>query len=62
MSGSICMFEMLFNVCYVFGSKMMIRVNGVFTLIKGSTSMEFIDCMDMFWLGVVEACTAWGGA
>jgi hypothetical protein len=48
MSGSICMFEVLFNVCYAFGSKMMIRTNGVFMLIRGSTSMELIDCMDMF--------------
>jgi hypothetical protein len=48
MSGSICMFEVLLNVCYAFGSKMMIQINGVFVLIRGSTSMELIGCMDMF--------------
>ncbi len=40
--------KMLFNVYCASNSKMMIRVNGVFMLIGGSTSMEFIDCMDMF--------------
>jgi hypothetical protein len=48
MKGSICMFEVLFNVCNVFNSTMMIQSNSVFMLIRGSTSMEFIDCMDMF--------------
>jgi len=48
MSGSICMFEVLFSVYCVFDLRMMIQVNGVFALIRGSTSMEFIDCMDVF--------------
>jgi hypothetical protein len=48
MSGSICMFEVLFSVYCVFDLKMMIQVNGVFALIRGSTSMEFIDFMDVF--------------
>jgi len=36
---------------------MMIWANGVFALIGGTTSMEFIDYMDMFWLGAIKACT-----
>jgi hypothetical protein len=48
MNGSICMFEVLLNVCYAFASKMMIQTNGVFVLIRGSNSMELIGCMDMF--------------
>jgi hypothetical protein len=61
MSGSICMFEVLFSVYCVFDLKMMIQVNGVFALIRGSTSMEFIDFMDVFWFRAVGACIAWGG-
>jgi hypothetical protein len=57
-SGPICMFKVLFSVYCVSSSGMMIWVNGVYTLIRGSTSMELIDCMDMFWFGAVGACTA----
>ncbi len=42
------MSEVLFNVYCAFDSKMMIRTNGVFALIGGSASMEFIHYMDMF--------------
>jgi hypothetical protein len=48
MSGSICMFEVLFSVYCVLDPGMMIQGNGVFALIGGSTSMEFIDCIDVF--------------
>jgi len=44
-NGSICMSKVFINVCYVFGSGMMIRANGVFKSIKGTISMEPIDCM-----------------
>jgi hypothetical protein len=47
-SGSICMSKVFISVYCLFGSRMMIQTNGVFVLIKGSTSMEPIDCMDMF--------------
>jgi hypothetical protein len=46
-SGLICISKVLFNVCCAFDSRMTIRVNGVFTIIGGSISMELIDCMDM---------------
>jgi hypothetical protein len=61
-SGFICMFEVLFGVYCVFGSRMIIQVNSVFTLFGGSISMKFIDCMDVCWFGVVGACIAWEGA
>jgi hypothetical protein len=50
------MFEMLFSVYCVFGFKMMIWTNGMYALIGGSISMEFIDGMDMSWFGVIRAC------
>jgi hypothetical protein len=34
MNGSICIYEVLFNVCCAFNFGMMIQVNGVFALIK----------------------------
>jgi hypothetical protein len=61
-SGSICMFEMLFSVYCAFGYGMMIRITGVFAVIGRSISMEFIDCMDVFSLRAIKACTFWGGA
>jgi hypothetical protein len=33
-----------------------------FTLIRASTSMELIDYMNVYWFGVVGACTTYGGA
>ncbi len=47
-SGLICTCEVLFSVYCVSGSGLMIKVNGVFALIGGSTSMELINCMDVF--------------
>jgi len=47
MNGSICMSKVFINVCYVFGSRMMIRANGVFKLIRGTISIEPIDYMGM---------------
>ncbi len=61
-NGSIYMSKVLFSVYCAFNSKMMIWINVVFVLIKGSISMEFIDCKDVFSLGAIGACTAWGGA
>ncbi len=56
------MFEMFIRVYCAFDFEMMIWANGVFALIGGSTSMEPIDCMDVFWFGAIWACIAWGGA
>jgi len=57
MNGSICMFEVLFSVYCASNSRMMIWANGVFMLIRGSTSMELIDYMDVSWFGAIGACT-----
>jgi hypothetical protein len=47
MNESICMSKVLFCVYFVSNFEMMIRDNGVFVLIGGSTSMEFINYMNM---------------
>ncbi len=47
-------------VCFVYGFRMMIQINGVFKLLGGSTSMEPIDCMGVCWFGIVGACTSKG--
>jgi hypothetical protein len=47
MSGSICMSKMFISVCYASNFEMMIQINGVFTLIGGSISMEPTNCMDV---------------
>ncbi len=46
-NGLICMFKVIINVCCAFGFGMMILINGVLELLKGSTLMEPIDCMCM---------------
>ncbi len=47
MNGSICMSKVFISVYCANNFGKMIQLNGVFTLIGGSTSMEPIDCMDV---------------